>query len=56
MARNKWITDIMEYEERLGIIPIHRYDKDWLNVQTEEEIFRIHKMLRELKEAQNPNA
>ncbi len=56
MARNKWINDIVEYEEHLGIIPIHRYDKDWLNRQTEEEIFRIHKMLRELKEAQNPNA
>jgi len=56
MARNKWITDIMEFEEYLGIIPIHRYVKEWLNMQTEEEIFRIHKMLRELKEAQNPNA
>jgi len=56
MAKNKWIGDIVEFEEKLGIIPIHRYDKHWLTMQTEEEIFRIHKMLRELKEAQNPNA
>ncbi len=56
MAKSRLIQDIMKFESELCFIEIHRYKLEWLNQQTETEIFRLHRMLRELKEAQNPNA
>ena len=58
MSRSKRISDIMKLEENdpISFVPISRYTKEYLEMQKDDELLRIERMLRHMKEAQNQNA
>jgi len=50
--RNKMIKSIMKIELDLRVTPLHRYNLDFLERQTDDELLRIHRMLTDWKVSQ----
>lgn len=54
-SKDKYIDNIVKNEEELRVIPMHRYEKSYLESLDEEELFRISQMVKKWLETRGSN-